>query len=109
MASIGQLRNRIAIQSMSTSTDAGGGQSASFSTAVTVWAACQSTGGNETVIGDQLQATNTLEFIIRYYSALTPKHRIVYNSKNYNIERIEVNLEGKEKYQIITATEGVAT
>lgn len=109
MASIGQMRNRIAIQSLSTSTDAGGGQSASFSTAVTVWASCRSVGGNESVIGDQLQATNTLEFIIRYYSSLTPKHRILYNSKNYNIERIQVNLEGKEKYQVITATEGVAT
>lgn len=35
---IGQMRNKVVLQSMSPSTDSGGGQSISWGTATTVWA-----------------------------------------------------------------------
>ena len=68
---IGEMRNRIALQSISGSTDAGGGQSTSFSTAATVWAKVENLSGTETPFGDQLQAKANYRFTIRYYSALT--------------------------------------
>ena len=106
---IGEMRNRVTLQSLSASTDAGGGQSASWSTAVTVWAKVEDLSGTEVVFGDQLEDRSNYKFTIRYYSALTPKHRLGYNSKTFNIQHIKSLVEGKERYQEITAIEGVAT
>jgi|TARA_R100000479_G_C6371370_1_gene197205 SPP1 family predicted phage head-tail adaptor len=106
---IGQLRNRIALQSLSPTTDAGGGQSVSFSTATTVWAKVENLSGTENSFGDQIEDRSNYRFTIRYYSSLTPKFRISYNSKTFNIQHISSVLEGKERYQVIRAEEGVAT
>lgn len=106
---IGEFRNRIALQSFTPSTDSGGGQSISWSTATTVWAKVENISGDENRFGDQLQDRSNYRFTIRYYSALTPKYRISYNSKTFNIQHVSSVLEGKEKYQIIDAEEGVAT
>ena len=106
---IGEMRNRIVIQTLGGSTDSGGGQSASFSTATTVWAKVENLSGTESSFGDQIQDRANYRFTIRYYSALTPKHRISYNSKLFNIEHVASLLEGKERYQVIKAEEGVAT
>jgi len=106
---IGEMRNRIVIQSLGTSTDSGGGQVASFSTANTVWAKVENLSGSENSFGDQLEARSNYRFTIRYVSSLTPKHRISYNSKLFNIQHVASSLEGKERYQIIDAEEGVAT
>ena len=103
------MRNKIVIQSLGTSTDSGGGQVASFSTATTVWAKVENLSGTESSFGDQIQDRANYRFTIRYYSALTPKHRISYNSKLFNIEHVASLLEGKERYQVIKAEEGVAT
>ena len=109
MSLIGQMRNRIALQSLSTSSDAGGGQSASFSTATTVWAKAENLSGTEGVFGDQIRGTNNYRFTIRYYSSLTKKHRISYDSKTFNITDIKDLAEGRKRFQEILATEGVAT
>tara|TARA_Y100001937_G_scaffold108171_1_gene151553 strand:+ start:1336 stop:1659 length:324 start_codon:yes stop_codon:yes gene_type:complete len=106
---IGMMRNRIVIQSLGTSTDAGGGQTATFSTANTVWAMVENLSGTETSFGDQIEDRANYRFTIRFISSLTAKHRISYNSKLFNIRHIASQLEGKERYQIIDAEEGVAT
>lgn len=106
---IGEMRNKIVIQSLGTSTDSGGGQVASFSTANTVWAKVENLSGSENSFGDQIQDRSNYRFTIRYISSLTPKHRISYNSKLFNIQHVASSLEGKERYQIIDAEEGVAT
>ena len=109
MSLIGQMRNRIVLQTLGGSTDAGGGQSTSYSTATTVWASVENLSGAEGFFGDQLRGTANYKFIIRYYSALTEKYRISYNSKTINITHVKNIMEGREKYQEILATEGVAT
>lgn len=109
MSLIGQMRNRIVLQTLGGSTDAGGGQSTSYSTATTVWAKVENLSGSEGVFGDQVRGTANYRFIIRYYSALTEAYRISYNSKTFNITYIKSIMEGREKFQEIIATEGVAT
>ena len=47
MSLIGQMRNRIVLQTLSTSSDGAGGQSASFGTATTVWAKVENLSGSE--------------------------------------------------------------
>ena len=106
---IGEMRNRVAIQSLTNSTDSGGGQAITYSTAVTVWAKVENLSGSETMFGDQIEGRSTYKFTIRYYSALNTSYRLSYNSKVFNIQHIKSVLEGKETYQIIDAREGVAT
>ena len=104
------MRNKIVLQPLSPTTDAGGGQAVSFSGSnITVWAKVENTGGQEGVFGDQIRATSNYKFTIRYISAITAKYRISYNSKLFNIENIRSIYEGKERYQEISAKEGVAT
>lgn len=109
MSLIGEMRNRIVLQSLGGSTDAGGGQTTSYSTATTVWAKVENVSGNEGMFGDQLRETSNYKFTIRYYSSLTEKHRISYNSKLFNITHVKDVMEGRKKLQVISATEGVAT
>jgi head-tail adaptor len=47
MSLIGEMRNRIVIQTLGGSTDAGGGQSSSFSTLSTMWAKAENLSGAE--------------------------------------------------------------
>ena len=73
------------------------------------WAKVENLTGSENLFGDQLRGINSYKFIIRYYSALSVKNRISYNSKTFNITSIKDIQEGKKRYQEILATEGVAT
>jgi|TARA_R110001592_G_scaffold164299_1_gene398370 SPP1 family predicted phage head-tail adaptor len=106
---IGAMRNRIIIQTLGGATDSGGGQATSYSTLATVWAEVINNSGQENMFGDQVRTTDSYTFTIRYLSSVTTKHRISYNSLTFNIQSIRSLFEGKEKYQIIQATEGVAT
>lgn len=109
MSLIGEMRNRVALQTLGGSTDAGGGTSTSHSTAVTVWAKVENLSGSESVFGDQLRGTSNYRFTIRYYSALTEAYRLSFNSKTFNITQIRDIEEGRRRYQEILAIEGVAT
>ena len=103
------MRNKIVIQTLGGATDSGGGQATSYSTLATVWAEVINNSGQENMFGDQVRTTDSYTFTIRYLSSVTTKHRISYNSLTFNIQSIRSLFEGKEKYQIIQATEGVAT
>ena len=107
--SLGEMRNRIVLETLGGSSDDGGGQSTSYSTATTVWAKAENVSGSETVFGSQLRGVANYKFTIRYYSALTEKYRISYNSKTFNITHVKDVYEGKRRFQEITAVEGVAT
>ena len=109
MSLIGEMRNRISLQTLGGVTDAGGGQSTSYSTATTLWAKAENLSGGEGIFGDQLRGTSNYRFTIRYYSSLTEKYRISYNSKTFNITQITDIQEGRRRFQEILATEGVAT
>lgn len=109
MSLIGEMRNRIVIQTLGGSTDAGGGQSTSYSTATTVWAKAENLSGGEGIFADQLRGTASYRFTIRYNSSVTEKNRISYNSKTFNITHVKDIDEGRNKFQEILATEGVAT
>jgi SPP1 family predicted phage head-tail adaptor len=106
---IGEMRNRITVQTLSGGTDSGGGQVTSYGSDVTVWAKVENLSGTQSSFGDQIQDRANYRFTIRFLSAITAKHRISYNSKTFNIQHITSVDEGKEKYQIIQAEEGVAT
>jgi len=98
---LGEFRNRVALQTLGGSIDAGGGHSTTWTTADTVWGKVENLTGNEGLFGDQIRATGNYKFTIRYYSSLTTKYR-------FDINSIKILDEGKQRYQEIMATEGVA-
>ena len=106
---IGEMRNKIVVQTLSGATDSGGGQATSYGSNVSVWAKVENLSGTKNSFGDQEAARANYRFTIRYLTAITPKHRISYNSKTFNIQHIASIVEGKERFQVIQAEEGVAT
>jgi len=105
---LGEFRNRVALQTLGGSIDAGGGKSTSWSTETTVWGKVETLSGAESIFGDQLRATNSMKFTIRYYSSLNTTYRLFFRSTAFEIVSIKVIDEGKKTYQEIIATEGVA-
>tara|TARA_R100001015_G_C4619420_1_gene176135 strand:+ start:396 stop:728 length:333 start_codon:yes stop_codon:yes gene_type:complete len=105
---LGEFRNRVSLQTLGGSVDAGGGRSTTWTTETTVWGKVENVSGTEGLFGDQLRATSSFKFTIRYYSSLTTKYRLLHRSKAFEITSIKILDEGRERFHEITATEGVA-
>ena len=114
--SIGAMRHKIEIQSMTVANDGGGGR------AITLWktdayvhAQIVPKSGSEREFGDQIEASTKYEITIRYRHGLTAKHRIKYAYTNngiikerlFNITGI-INVDMRNRYQKIMCTEGVS-
>jgi len=92
----GQLNRRITIQNYTLSgndfsTNAGKNW-ANFATGVP--AKFENIGGSEGETANQRQTDSFCKFIIRYRADIDTKMRVVFNSVNYDIERIEENKFG---------------
>ncbi len=96
----GQLDRRIAIQSFTESTDDFGEVILSFTTLANVWAKVVEKSGNEGEDGNQMVATQKVEFFIRYRSDINEQMQIVYENKTYTIEAI-LNADARKSFQKI--------
>lgn len=103
-AKAGQLRHRIAIQTIDTTRDAVGGQATSYTTVTTVWGAIRPLNGREVFNAQAADADVTHEITIRHYSGLTPKHRLYHDSRAFNIESIR-NIEERDRLMICLCKE----
>lgn len=97
----GNLDRRIVIQSRSVSSLANGEPSISWSTYHTCWAGLDYGSDGEGYDGDQLTASNTIMFKIRYKSGLNETMRISYNSAYWDITHIEE--VGRQRFLILKA------
>ena len=104
----GRLRHRIAIQSESNVRDAMGGVTKGHSTVTTVWGSIRPISGRELVAAQQVDSRVTHEITIRYYSALDPLHRLLYDSRVFRIESVR-NIDERDKKQIIRAIEDTSS
>ncbi len=84
---IGHLDRRIVLQSPESTRSNTGQEVLEWNDVATVWAAVDyaRTGSREQVEGDQLVASNSVVFIIRYRTGLNEKMRLLYQSEPYNI------------------------
>lgn len=73
----GPLRHRVQIQAITHTRDAHGGNTQSFATADTVWAAVEPLSGRELFEAQQVHARTTVRIRMRKYPGLTTKHRLV--------------------------------
>lgn len=72
----GRLRHRITIESQSTVSDGQGGNTATWGTLATVWAAISATGGREFQAARQSRPTLSHEITMRHRSDVTPAMRV---------------------------------
>ena len=100
----GKLRHSIVIQKNTPSTDSFGEQDPSWSTFATVFADIKPLTSREFWDAKQVNAENTLKFIIRYLSGLDSKMRISWDSRLFNIESI-INVNERKKKIVILAVE----
>lgn len=102
----GKLRNKIVIQQNTPSTDSFGERDASWSTFATVWADIKPLTSREYWDAVQVNAESTLKFVIRYLSGVTPKMRISWDSRIFNIESI-INVDERNKMIVLLAVENI--
>lgn len=88
----GKLDRQITFQALTEVKDAMGGITetwANLATDPTVWAEKRDMAGRETWASQQYNAEIDTVFIVRYRSDITPKMRIAYDGRYYNIEAIK--------------------
>ena len=86
----GLMDQLVSLQSYSESIDSNTGEKLqSWSEYATAWARIQEAeSGSESVDADRREHKQTVQFTIRYNSSVQVKHRIVWDSKNFNIINI---------------------
>jgi len=87
---IGELTERVVIQTSTTSPDAYGGRSDSWGTLATVWANVRPLSGQEALVaaGVKPEALTRYEVTIRYRSDVTPLMRLSWGSRTLWIESV---------------------
>ena len=107
---IGKLRHRVALQTESTTRDAGGGQIKAWATQATVWARVEPLRGFEQLQAMQHQESVTHRVTIRYRSDVipTPKGRVEFGTRLFNIKSV-LNVEERGKFLVMLCEEGKGT
>lgn len=102
----GDLRHRIAIQTLNTTLDSMGGQPTTYTTVATVYGSIRPLSGRELFTAQAADADVTHEITIRNYSGLTPKHRLLHDSRAFNIESVR-NIEERDRMMVLLVKEVV--
>lgn len=90
-----QMKRRVSIQSITLSSDGQGGQTESWATDATVWAAIEPMKGFEKFQAAQLQTPLSHKVTMRYRTGVTTSKRLLYGSRVFDIkEVINVNEDG---------------
>ena len=105
----GRLNRRITIEQKSVTRDSYGGESITWATVATVWAAVLPIRGQEYVSIRQAGAELTTRFLIRYREGVTPAMRIVYDGAHYDIVEVINPQDGREHLELMAMAEAVAS
>ena len=96
----GTLNRRVTIEALTPSRSASGEVVESWGTLATVWARVLPISGREfyAAAGDQMAHAETARFVVRWLAGVTPRDRLEYDGKTWNIRNIaELNMrEGLE-------------
>ena len=87
-AVIGKLRHRLTIQSETKLADDGGGYTLGWADVVTVWGAIKPLSGGEQLRAMQLQDKVSHRIRIRHRSGVTPKQRLLFGSRAFQIRAV---------------------
>lgn len=101
---IGKLRHRVKIQAYTAGRDSFGGEEPVWTDVATVWASVTPVSGKEYFASAQVNAEISTKITMRYISGITPKMRVVFGNRvfeiisvlNFEERGIELNLMCKE-------------
>ena len=94
----GDLRERIMIKQITTTSDSAGGFTDSGSSALaTVWAAVEPLSGRELLAAMQAQSEITVRVRMRYRSDITSAMQILHGAKVYEIVSPPIDVDGRRR------------
>lgn len=99
----GDLRHRIAIQSKTTTKNANGVKTVTWTTLYELWAKVEDMLGSETLADGTTRAEQITKFTIRHKDGITSAMRILYGGKPYEIIRPPDRLDHKGQWMILRA------
>jgi SPP1 family predicted phage head-tail adaptor len=102
------MRERITIQVIAQTADGQGGYSDAWSTFATLWAKIEQVSGKEAYQAMQIESPAVYKMTIRYIAGVTTKHRVLFGTRTFNINRVN-NINEADEYIELYATEGTAT
>lgn len=105
MIRAGALRHRLVVEHVTEARDTLGQAIETWSTFATVWGSLEPLGGRERFLAAQTHAEATYRSRIRYLSGITPKMRISYSGKVYNITHIAD--DGRRRELVLDLVEGL--
>lgn len=115
MTDLGQMTERLTIQSVSTTLDAGGGQGTPVWAAIAnqpggaVWGAVKPLRGDEQILAGQMDAPFSHKIAIHWRDDVSPEMRLVWGNKILNIRSVQDPNPGFRRELEIMAEEGVMT
>ncbi len=106
MIAAGTLKDRITVQSV-TETRSGSGQvNEAWATFATRWASVEPLQGREFFDSQQVNADITTRIRLRYLEGITPKMRVLYKTRVFNVTSV-VNVEERSIETQLLCTEDV--
>ena len=113
---IGNMKNKLEIQSSTQTADGGGSYETTWSKVATVFGSITPRSSDETVFADKLRDKKVNKIVIRFRNGITTKNRLVQNFRREGVstQRIFVikgvlNVGNRFKYLELDCEEGVAT
>lgn len=107
-ANISDLRHRITIQSFTKVADGQGGYTTTWADVKTVWAKIENVTGVEKVFAQRLDTNYDHKITIRYTTGISPKMRIVFDSRIFQIHSVS-KVDERRWFTEILAIEGVGS
>ncbi|HGO5393639.1 TPA: phage head closure protein [Klebsiella michiganensis] len=104
----GKLRYRITLQArMQVQDPVSGAVETTWADISTLWAEVAPLSAREFIAAQATQNEITTRITIRFRTGVTPKHRILYRGKIYNIEGVLPDANSGREYLTLPCSEGV--
>lgn len=102
-----RLRHRLTLQQLVQTPDSAGGYTASWDDVAQLWAEILPINGRERLFAGKVQAETTHRISIRYRNDISTSHRLVFESRVFNIRAIMNEHERDDMLELLVE-EGVA-
>lgn len=104
---IGAMRQRVSVETNTPTADDSGDLVASWAEYVAGWARVATQGAREFVSGQRVQAEETHLFVMRYRDGVTPKMRVSWDSRYFDIQAV-TNPDQRKRYMHLLTREVVS-
>lgn len=103
---LGKLRHRLEIQEGATSRNTYGEDTPAWSTVATRFASIEPLTGREAWLAKQVSPDVTHQVTMRHYDGLTPKHRLQFGTRLFEIESVR-NVDELKRFVVCMCREQV--